>query len=65
MALLGVAAAGSAELVGTVVALLGVAAAGSAELVDTVVSVAEAELGAAVGVPEGMKLEPTAGAGLH
>jgi hypothetical protein len=65
VALLGVAAAGSAELVGTVVALLGVAAAGSAELVGTVVSVAEAEVVAAVGVPEGLELELAAGAGLH
>lgn len=65
MALLGVAPAGSAELAGAVVALLGVAAAGSAKLVGTVVPVAETEVVAAVGVPEGMELEPAAGAGLH
>jgi hypothetical protein len=63
--LLGVAAAGSAELVDTVVALLEVAAAGSAELVGKVLPVAEAEVAAAVGVPEGMELEPATGAGLH
>jgi hypothetical protein len=47
------------------VALLEVAAVGSTELVGTVVSVAEAEVGTAVGVPEGLELEPAAGAGLH
>ena len=47
------------------VALLGVAAAGSAELVGTVLPVAEADVGTTVGVPEGMELEPAAGAGLH
>jgi hypothetical protein len=63
VALLGV-AEGSAELVGTVVALLEVAA-GSAELVGAVVPVEEAEVATEVGVPEGMELEPAAGAGLH
>jgi hypothetical protein len=63
VALLGVAAAGCAELVGT--ALLEVAAAGSAELVGTMEPVAEAEVGAAVGVPEALELEPAAGGWLH
>jgi hypothetical protein len=62
--LLGV-AAGSAELVGTVLALLGVTVAGSAELVGAVVPVEEAEVATEVGVPEGMELEPAAGTGLQ
>jgi hypothetical protein len=64
VALLGVAAAGSAELVGTALALAEAEVA-AAELVGTMEPVAEAEVAAAVGVPEGLELDPAAGGWLH
>lgn len=65
VALLRVAVAGSAELVGTGAPVAEAEVAGSAELVRTVEPVAEAEVAAAVGVPEGLELVPAEGAGLH